>query len=413
MPRVKLTEHKSKQLLYRDLQKKYDGIAVLLDTKGTYHFSSPLSKLSENTSYVVKVDQGVKGRMKKGLVDLNVNHASLSKSIDKLVRKGYSSFLIETTIPHEKSKERYVSIERVREGFLVRYASVGGIDIEEKQNEIKSVVCHSDPPVGGEESRKSMDPSVSPQDDTSIKKISLELGVDLDFIQTLLDYFELNYISFLEINPLVVQGSDIHILDLAVEVDNTARFFVRDGWIDQDIVQDQQKSPEEIAIKKLSENSQAALSFTLLNPNGSVWVLLSGGGASITLADEFYNLGYGKDLGNYGEYSGNPSAEETYLYTKEVLKAMFKSTSKKKVILIGGGTANFTDVRITFQGIIRAFEDDKKLLKDHHVKVYVRRGGPMQKEGLTMMEAWLKEHDVYGCVAGPDMPLHEIVRKTL
>jgi len=431
MSRVKLTEYKSKQLLYRDLNKKYQGVAALIDSKGKLSFSTPLSKLPEKETYVVKVDQGVKGRMKKGLIELNVKRVSLTKSIEKLVRKGYSSFLIERMVAHNQDAERYVSIERTREGFLVRYATVGGIDIESMKKKIKTVV------IGFNQIKSKQ----KEEDSVPIKQIAHALKVDESFIFALLDYCEKYFVSFGEINPLVVKhppasshrlpeggtiknlpfegstppkaGGGMFILDLAVEVDSTARFFVRDGWVEADAVQDQQKSPEEKSIQKLSDNSQAALSYTLLNKNGSVWALLSGGGASITLADEFYNLGHGKDLGNYGEYSGNPNAEETYLYTKEVLKALFKSKSKKKILLIGGGVANFTDVRITFQGIIKALEEYKKELGKNNVRIYVRRGGPMQKEGLAMMETWLKKHDVYGYVAGPDMPLHEIVRKTL
>jgi len=403
MSRVKLTEHKSKQLLYRDLNKKYDGVAVLNDSKGILSFSTPLSKLPEKEMYVVKVDQGVKGRMKKGLIELNVKRASLTESIKKLVKKGYSSFLIERMVSHEQDTERYVSIERTREGFLVRYATVGGIDIESMKMMIKTAV------IGYNKSKSKQ----KEEDSAPIKQIAQALNVDESFINTLLDYCEKYFVSFCEINPLVAHGENIHILDLAIEVDNTAKYFIRDGWGEQDVVQDQQKSPEERSIKMLNDNSQAALSFTLLNQNGSVWVLLSGGGASITLADEFYNLGHGKDLGNYGEYSGNPNAEETYLYTKEVLKALFKSNSKKKILLIGGGVANFTDVRITFQGIVKALEESKKELGKNNVTIYVRRGGPMQKEGLAMMATWLQTNRMYGYVAGPELPLYEIVRKVV
>ncbi|PIZ63872.1 hypothetical protein COY16_00815 [Candidatus Roizmanbacteria bacterium CG_4_10_14_0_2_um_filter_39_13] len=403
MSRVKLTEHKSKQLLYRDLNKKYHGVAVLNDSKGLLSFSTPLSKLPEKETYVVKVDQGVKGRMKKGLIELNVKHACIIESLKKLVRKGYSNFLIEHMESYPPDAERYVSIERTREGFLIRYASVGGIDIERMKKKIKTVV------IGYKKNNLKQKEEGSVQG----KQIAQALAVDESFINSLLDYCDNYFVSFLEINPLVVEGENIHILDLAIEVDSTARYFFRDGWVDQDVVQDQQKSPEEKSIKTLNDNSQAALSFTLLNQNGSVWVLLSGGGASITLADEFYNLGHGKDLGNYGEYSGNPTAEETYLYTKEVFKAMIKSKSKKKILLIGGGVANFTDVRTTFQGIIRALEDHKKELGKQKVTVYVRRGGPMQKEGLAMMEAWLCANNMLGYVAGPELLLFEIVRKVV
>lgn len=89
---------------------------------------------------------------------------------------------------------------------------------------------------------------------------------------------------------------------------------MKDSWTLDDVVSEGTKSIEEKNIAELNAKSQAALSYTLLNPDGSIWCLLSGGGASITIADEFYNLGYGQELGNYGEYSGNPNAEETYIY---------------------------------------------------------------------------------------------------
>ena len=398
MSRVKLTEHKAKQLLYRELGISYSGVAVFDGKKISY--TTPLSSLQGEKKYVVKVDQGVKGRMKKGLVELGITKDELENSVKKLARTGYSQLIIEEMVPHKPDQERYISLERVRTGILARYSKHGGIDIEAKINEVKSELLNKD-----------------------YSKISKELGVGTKFIESLVKFFEENYVSFLEINPLVVESigsnlaikqfsNSVHILDLAVEVDSTASYFTK-GWQLSDIVADQKKSLVEIAISKLNDNSQAALSFTLLNPNGAIWVLLSGGGASITLADEFYNLGFGKELGNYGEYSGNPSKEETYLYTKEFLKAMFKSNSKSKVILIGGGVANFTDVRITFSGILKAFEEAKTMMRKNNVKVFVRRGGPKQKEGLALIDVWLKRNDMYGYVTGPEMPLYEIVAKVV
>lgn len=430
MSRVKLTEFKSKQLLYRGLRIPYYGIASLIDEKGALTFSTPLTSLSSKKEYTVKVDQGVKRRMKKGLVKLSIHKNQLVKNIEKLARKSYVRFLIEEMIAHEQSEERYFCLERVREGILVRYAKVGGIDIEDHQDQVENMIIQSQ--NSDLKSQISNDAQFST--DLNIKRLAKYMNIDVVFVNSLMDFFEKNYVSFLEINPLLItkteklklknlhkidKGSsrkeihNIHILDLAVEVDSTARFFIRDGWTEKDIVEDQQRSPEEITIKKLNNNSQAALSFTLLNKDGNIWVLLSGGGASITLADEFYNLGHGKDLGNYGEYSGNPNAEETYLYTKEVLKAIFKSQAKKKILLIGGGVANFTDICVTFSGILHAFEEAKDVMRKHNITVYVRRGGPKEQEGLQMMTEWLKKNRMYGYVAGPEIPLHEIVRKVV
>ena len=56
-----------------------------------------------------------------------------------------------------------------------------------------------------------------------------------------------------------------------------------------------------------------------------------------------------------------------------------------KILIIGGGIANFTNVAATFKGIIRALKEFKAPLIAHKVKIFVRRGGPNYQEGLKAM----------------------------
>jgi ATP citrate (pro-S)-lyase len=53
-----------------------------------------------------------------------------------------------------------------------------------------------------------------------------------------------------------------------------------------------------------------------------------------------------------------------------------------KILIIGGGIANFTNVTATFKGIIRALTSYRTQLIAHKAKIYVRRGGPNWREGL-------------------------------
>src|SRR5207248_775337 len=129
------------------------------------------------------------------------------------------------------------------------------------------------------------------------------------------------------------------------------------------------------------------------------------------LADEVYNLGKGEMLANYGEYSGNPNEEETLIYTKNILSLLLKSKASDKVLIVGGGVANFTDIRLTFKGIIKALEQVKGELADQNIGIYVRRGGPHQEEGLEMMRRFLSENGIVGEVFGPELVLTEIVSK--
>ena len=398
MARVKLTEHKAKSLLFDSLGYSYFGISVKSGEK------FPI--LSSKKTYVVKVDQGVKKRMKQGLVKLKVESEKLKLAIDELGKKGYEQFIIEEMLEHQRDQEKYIAIERTREGMVITYSKKGGIDIEENVSEVKRVLLRH-PELGSGSSE------IPDQVRNDVDRIAKELGIDVDILKRMREFCDKYYVSFLEINPIVIHNGKVHLLDLAIEVDSTAQFFVQNGWNEADIVTETHKSQEELAVAGLNKKSQAALSLTLLNPDGSIWVLLSGGGASITLADEVHNLGFGEELGNYGEYSGNPNAEETYLYTCQVLSLMLKSDKRRLILIIGGGVANFTDIRITFKGIIKALEKFKNKMKKRNIKIFVRRGGPHEKEGLEAMEEWLKQNKMYGLVAGPNLPLNEIVRSAL
>jgi ATP citrate (pro-S)-lyase len=114
--------------------------------------------------------------------------------------------------------------------------------------------------------------------------------------------------------------------------------------------------------------------------------MVAGGGASVVYADTISDLGFGHELANYGEYSGAPSTEHTFEYAKTLIGLMTRDKDPRgKILIIGGGIANFTDVAATFEGLIKAintFQDD---LKRHQVQIWVRRAGPNYQEGLRMM----------------------------
>jgi succinyl-CoA synthetase beta subunit len=86
-----------------------------------------------------------------------------------------------------------------------------------------------------------------------------------------------------------------------------------------------------------------------------------------------------------------------------------KKNSKGKVLLIGGGIANFTDVAQTFKGIVRALREYKNQLQETNTKIFVRRGGPNYKEGLSVMRELGKELGVPIEVYGPETHMTKIV----
>jgi succinyl-CoA synthetase beta subunit len=383
MARQKLSEFKAKKLLLQKLKLPYSGLRIAENT------SDVLNSLDKTKKFVVKVDEGVKKRFKQGLVKLDISFEEIKDSLQALRKIGYSDFLIEEYQEHSESEERYLAIERRRDGIFLLYSLKGGVDIEEYKHAVNCVRYEA----------------------KNTEKVATELGVTRDFLDGVVTFFEEIFASFLEINPLVIQQDKISVLDLAIEVDSAGEFFTEEAWTEDDIVfgSATEKTVEEEAVDQLSSKSQASFRLVVLNPNGSIFMLLSGGGASIVVADEVHNQKKGKELANYGEYSGNPSEEETYLYTLQILSLMNRSTSLKKVLIIAGGVANFTDIRVTFKGIIRALEENKMMLTSQQVKVYVRRGGPYQQEGLDMMKDYLEKENLLGDVTGPEVALTKIV----
>jgi len=390
MARKKISEFRAKTILFDSLGKKYIGIPIDV----TQDIESQISGLDRSKRYVLKVDQGIKQRNKKGLVDLEIYSENAKEKIENLKSKGYSHFLIEEFFPHDASSEKYLAIERVREGKKISYSSHGGVEIEENSDSVKSLIV---------------------KNYEQTEDIARELGIDQESFNVLLNIFDESYFSFLEINPLVVDGESYKFLDAAVEVDSAAEFFVGNAWSNNDFRENNshEKTNEEIEIEKLKEKSPASFSYEILNTDGSLFLLLSGGGASLVTADEIYQQGKGDELANYGEYSGNPNTEETYIYTKNLLITLLGSKSFKKAIIISGGVANFTDVRKTFKGIILAMKEVSGKMREQNVKVFVRRGGPFQEEGLSMMKEFLEKEDLFGMVSGPEMILTDIVTPAL
>ena len=391
MARKKISEFRAKKILYDFLEVPYSGVPI--DTTKEY-IENLKSQMGEGEKYVLKVDQGVKQRKKKGLITLGVTKENIEEEIGKLKEKGFSYFILEEFVDHESSDEFYLAIERVREGKRVHYSTKGGIDIEENKDSITTAIL---------------------TDYSQYEDIAKTLQIKVETLESIITAFDNYYFSFLEINPLVSMDEKYYFLDAAVEVDSEASFFVDGAWSKNDFREGGrvQKTEEEKAIEELKETTPAALSFQLINPNGSIFVLLSGGGASLVTADEIYQKGKGEELANYGEYSGSPTEEETYLYVKQILSTLLRSTSHNKSIIISGGVANFTDVRITFKGIIKALGEVSEKLRAQNVKIFVRRGGPHQEEGLSQMHAFLEKEGLLGEIHGPELVLTDIVEPAI
>lgn len=389
MPRKKLSEYRSKVLVSEALGLPYVGWAMDMERDLEPQIGSVQKQSGQ---LVVKVDQGVKGRFKKGLVLLNVAPKEVVQAAKKLHEQGYRWLLVEPMASHVQSDERYLCLTQDRDGLALHYSDKGGVDVESNQDSINHVVI---------------------DEKTDWQELAAATGLGAEKLERLVELFRANFIVLLEINPYIA-GDEPRLLDLAIEVDDAGAYFV-DDWSEDDFRRSASRAftSQEETVQELAEKSPASFKLDVLNPDGAVFLLLSGGGASIVVADEVYNHGLGEKLANYGEYSGNPNTEETYIYTKAVLELLVASKAKRKVLFVGGAVANFTDIANTFGGVIRALDEFADKLKKQHVRVFVRRGGPRQEIGLAKIEETLKGYGLLGAVHSPATPLPEAVKEAL
>jgi ATP-citrate lyase beta-subunit len=312
---------------------------------------------------------------------LDVKESELKSSIRKLIRKGYERFIVEPYVPHTSSGEHYLSIIRDRDGYHLAHSSLGGVEIESHSDSIQTVSLDTD---------------------TDWAKLEENTKIPMAKLQAILGLFVAHHFVFLEINPYISTKDGLYILDAAIEVDDAGLYFTQ-GWSEDDIRSSNMSASTsyEKTVHILDSKSPASFNLSVLNPDGAIFLLLSGGGASVVVADEVFNRGFGDKLANYGEYSGNPTSHEAYIYTAEVLKLLIASSSPQKVLFIGGAVANFTDIASTFAGVIKAIAEYADELSIQKVKVFVRRGGPRQEIGLAKMQSALEQYNLYGGVYDP------------
>ena len=365
---------------------------------------------------VVKPDQLFGKRGKNNLLLINVDYdqaqAWITKQMNKQITIKQTSgetsgtlthFLVEPFVPHDK--EYYLAFTSEREADVIHFSTKGGVNIEEVWDSVITIRV----PILADPAKVDI---ASHLPDIADK------GALSEFIKVLYQIYCDFHFTYLEFNPITFLGKTIVPLDTVAKLDDTAAFQCAKKWgkVEFPKAFGGSNTKEEAYIASLDEKTGASLKLTILNPNGRVWTLVAGGGASVIYADTVVDLGFGNELANYGEYSGNPTTELTYEYTKTVLDLMTRTPDphgRPKYLLIGGGIANFTDVAKTFTGITRALEQYKSKLQENRVQIYVRRGGPNYKQGLENMRKLGERIEIPLEVYGPETHMTRIVSLAL
>ncbi|MCP9446350.1 MAG: ATP citrate lyase [Nitrospira sp.] len=354
----------------------------------------------KRSKLVAKAHEAMGSRFKLGLVkvglDLDGAVSAVKEMVGRLVGSiTVSQVIISEMIPHKE--EYYCAVKSVREGNEILVANCGGIEVESNWDRVKRLPVE----VGQQPALEALEKVVKEAGFTGplVKRMA-------DFAGKLFACFDNEDAQYLEVNPVVARESDGELvaLDAVTLLDADAKFRHPD-WNFQFAAEfGRAYTKNELDIMAIDSKIKGSVKFIEI-PGGDTAMLPAGGGASVYYSDAVVALG-GK-LANYAEYSGDPPDWAVEALTEKVC-----GLPGIKNIIVGGAIANFTDVKKTFGGIINGFRKAKADGKLKGVKIWVRRGGPREKEGLDAMRA-LKDEGFDIEVFDRYTPLTDIVDKAL
>ena len=354
----------------------------------------------KKSKLVVKAHEALGSRFKLGLVkvglDLKEAEAATKEMIGRQVGSiTVSQVIVSEMIPHKE--EYYCAVKSTREGTDILVANCGGIEVESNWDRVKRLVVE----VGHQPSEEALERLAKDAGFTGslLKKMA-------DFAGKMFTCFDSEDAQYLEVNPVVLREHEHELiaLDAVTLLDGDAKFRHPDWNFVFAAEFGRAYSKHEMEVMAVDSKIKGSVKFIEI-PGGDTAMLPAGGGASVYYSDAV--VARGGKLANYAEYSGDPPD-----WAVEVLTDKVCSLPGIKNIIVGGAIANFTDVKKTFGGIINGFRKAKSEGKLKDVKIWVRRGGPREKEGLDAMRA-LKDEGFDINVFDRNTPLTDIVDKAL
>ena len=365
-----------------------------------------LAKLGEANEWmkksklVAKAHEALGSRFKLGLVKVGLDLKGAVAAAKEMLGRQVGSItvtqvIVSEMVPHKD--EYYVAVKSMREGSEVLVANCGGIEVESNWDRVKKLQID----VGGKPS------------EAALEKLAKDAGFSGGLVKKVAEFagkmftcFDSEDAQYLEVNPVVVREGDGELiaLDAVTLLDGDARFRHPDWNFAFAAEFGRAYSKDELDVMAVDSKIKGSVKFIQI-PGGNIAMLPAGGGASVYYSDAV--VARGGKLANYADYSGDPPD-----WAVEVLTEKVASLPDIKHIIVGGAIANFTDVKKTFGGIIAGFRKAKADGKLKGVKIWVRRGGPNEKEGLELMRK-LKDEGFDIQVFDRKTPLTDIVDMAL
>ena len=354
----------------------------------------------KKSKLVVKAHEALGSRFKLGLVKVNLDLKGAEAATKEMIGRHVGSItvsqvIVSEMIPHKE--EYYCAVKSTRAGTDILVANCGGIEVESNWERVN---------------RLALEVGQQPSED-ALEKLAKDAGFTGSLLKKMTEFagklficFDSEDAQYLEVNPVVLreQDSELIALDAVTLLDGDAKFRHPDWNFAFAAEFGRAYSKHEMEVMAVDSKIKGSVKFIEI-PGGDTAMLPAGGGASIYYSDAV--VARGGKLANYAEYSGDPPD-----WAVEVLTDKVCSLPGIKNIIVGGAIANFTDVKKTFGGIINGFRKAKSEGKLKGVKIWVRRGGPREKEGLDAMRA-LKDEGFDINVFDRNTPLTDIVDKAL
>lgn len=216
-----------------------------------------------------------------------------------------------------------------------------------------------------------------------------------ELIKKLYTCFITNDAELVEINPLIeTKEGELIAADCKMTLDDAALyrhefdFPKRTGFRE---LTEMEKQAREIDAR----SHRGVVGRSMLELDGDIGFMSSGGGASITCLDAL--ISYGGRPANFVEYSGNPEREDVKDLTKLIL-----SKEGLRALWVVGPTANFTDIYETLGGIIDALIEVKPTFP-----IMIRRAGPRDDEAKALIEKTVAETNLDITFYGEELAMTE------
>ncbi|HKC95306.1 MAG TPA: ATP citrate lyase citrate-binding domain-containing protein [Nitrospira sp.] len=354
----------------------------------------------KKSKLVAKAHEALGSRFKLGLVKVDLDLKGAEAATKEMIGRQVGNItvtqvIVSEMIPHKE--EYYCAVKSTREGAEILIANCGGIEVESNWDRVK---------------RLTLDVGQQPTPE-ALEKLAKDAGFTGSIAKKMAEFagkmfvcFDNEDAQYLEVNPVVMREgeSELVALDAVTLLDGDAKFRHPDWNFAFAAEFGRAYSKNEMEVMTVDSKIKGSVKFIEI-PGGETAMLPAGGGASVYYSDAV--VARGGKLANYAEYSGDPPD-----WAVEVLTDKVCSLPGITNIIVGGAIANFTDVKKTFGGIINGFRKAKSEGKLNGVSIWVRRGGPREKEGLDSMRA-LKDEGFDIQVFDRNTPLTDIVDKAL